>query len=571
MSYQEPEWAIKPSSSGEWYLTEIKNGVEIEKHNLDCRPTTVFGRATDMVHVPLNHESASRQHARIAFDSQGIPWLRDLKSTHGTVVNKKHLPESTRGKLESNSQKAGSRGIVLYPGDILQFGASTRIFCLEGPPEFDRGAMKAKLQQQQQQQTTKATGQINHVAQPTQQTINPNANKKQNNDDSVSWGISMDDDVDEETTASTADKTLPMDMQVPDKYRKAFDKLNTMKYKLSNLETEDGRIRRKGELSQGQEKQLQRNAERETNLKRSIVEFEEQLYDKIYPEKAGSKKRESSSRRNISDEEGDDDFFDRTKKGEENFIEAEESEKSLCAKWEKLFEQKKHHEAKINRAQRNVDTLRQKLSRLQANGDEDAFFVSNDLALANEALEKILDEQQRAINNMEEIEKLLKIVNPKIQTDRNSGYIGESIQKVEPKIERAEMLPPPIRLPAVPKKIEADSNTDQFSMPPPVMREPIKPSNAKNDNLMPPPKRKRVVGPAMPPPSAPQVGQPSGKGTLAFLSSMTKPENTSSPEKPSTRNVKKSAIDSKKDEWRAPEGQDGSGITKLNEKFAGRY
>jgi hypothetical protein len=29
--------------------------------------------------------------------------------------------------------------------------------------------------------------------------------------------------------------------------------------------------------------------------------------------------------------------------------------------------------------------------------------------------------------------------------------------------------------------------------------------------------------------------------------------------------------DPKKDEWRAPQGQDGSGITKLNAKFAGRY
>ena len=30
-------------------------------------------------------------------------------------------------------------------------------------------------------------------------------------------------------------------------------------------------------------------------------------------------------------------------------------------------------------------------------------------------------------------------------------------------------------------------------------------------------------------------------------------------------------FDSKKDEWVAPKGQDGSGITKLNAKFQGRY
>ena len=91
MSYQEPEWAVKPSQ-GEWYLTEIKGGMEVGKYRLDKRATTIFGRATDMVHIPLNHESASRQHARISFDSQGIPWLRDLKSTHGTACNKRPLP-----------------------------------------------------------------------------------------------------------------------------------------------------------------------------------------------------------------------------------------------------------------------------------------------------------------------------------------------------------------------------------------------------------------------------------------------------------------------------------------------
>ena len=82
-----------------------------------------------------------------------------------------------------------------------------------------------------------------------------------------------------------------------------------------------------------------------------------------------------------------------------------------------------------------------------------------------------------------------------------------------------------------------------------------------------PPKRKRVVGPSMPQPQA------TGKGTLAFLSSMTKASNSDKPsqDKLPIKNEMTSAPDSKKDVWRAPEGQDGSGITKLNAKFAGRY
>ena len=566
MSYQEPEWAVKPSQ-GAWYLTEIKGGMEVGKHRLDKRATTIFGRATDMVHIPLNHESASRQHARISFDSQGIPWLRDLKSTHGTACNKRPLPPQAIGKIESNSQKAGSRGIILYPGDILRFGASTRMFCLEGPPEFDRGAMKARMQQA-------ATVKSN-----TQYTTTKTSQPKPQ-EESISWGISMEDEVDENTTTS-ANKTLPMDMQVPDKYRKAFDRLNTLKYKLSNIQTEDDRIRRKGELSQGQEKQLQRNAEREENLKRNIIELEEELYDKIYPEKAGTKKKESNLHQNLGGED-DDDFFDRTQQKDESIINSEESEKSLISKWEKLYQQKRHQEtSSIPQAKSKVDSLRQRLVTLEARGDEEAFFVSNDLSLAKEALDKLYGEQQRALRNMDEIEKLLKVVNPKIKMDRHSGYIGEGIPKAPPIDEKVtpledltkKMMPPPVMLPPSLGTKEANRTSEDFIMPPPMMRKPslTETKKEREEGIMAPPmrppKRKRVVGPSMPQPQA------TGKGTLAFLSSMTKPSNSDkpSPDKLPIKDEMTSAPDSKKDVWRAPEGQDGSGITKLNAKFAGRY
>ena len=130
--YKEPEWATVPSSSL-WRLSEIKGGVEVEKHNLSDKATTILGRASDQVHVPLLHESISRQHARISFDAQGNPWLRDLQSSHGTFVNKKRLPSAASGKVESNSHQKGSRGVRIFVGDMLKFGASSRYFLLEGP------------------------------------------------------------------------------------------------------------------------------------------------------------------------------------------------------------------------------------------------------------------------------------------------------------------------------------------------------------------------------------------------------------------------------------------------------
>lgn len=610
--YVEPEWAHKPSQ--EWFLTEIKGGIEVAKYNLQERATTVLGHALDMVHIPLHHESASRQHARISFDSQGIPWLRDLKSTHGTRVNKRPMPPQVCGKTESNSNKPGSRGIMVYPGDIFQFGASTRIFTIDGPPEFERGAIKARLEQAAKNSASRVANVGQGGEQPT--------TKEPERDEGVSWGLSMDDDIENDDSGrgpESISKTLPMDMEVPEKHRKAFDRLNTMKYKLANLESEDGRIKKKYDLTEGQEKQLQRNSEREEALKRSINQLEEELYNKLYPEKANIPKSKQSEY--IQDDEVDD-YFDRTKEESEDIIEEEESEGSLVKKWKKLYSVKAEEQTNsLFPAERKVQEIQKRLSVLEAQNDEDAFFVQNDLALAKETLSKAVAKQESTIEKMKEIEKLLKIVNPKLQVDRESGYIGEGPPSPPPSKEKTSfkvpapvksMLPPPARQsPTIPRSTKSNRDSDFMAMPPPVLPPPRSPKSPQMEKkrkesssmdmppppilpapampsvpTMPPPKRSRVVGPSMkPPPASSGDGMDAKKttnpkkpaGTLAFLSSMTKDaDNKGSNGKSGDEDghqdaKKKGALDPKKDVWQAPKDQDGSGYTKLNAKFAGRY
>jgi len=580
-SYQEPEWAQKPSSAS-WTLSEIKGGVEVARHDLSARPTTIFGRAVDMVHIPLHHQSISRQHARIAFDNNETPWLRDLQSAHGTIVNKRRLPAQACGKQESNSKDAGARGVILKVGDMIKFGASTRYYTLEGPPP---GATK---EEKHLEELNKQRNQA------------PSQDESTKKDDGISWGMNMGDEESSEAIDNN-NKSVELDpSKIPEKYRKELDKIQGLKYKLANLENEDSRIRRKGsELSEGQQKQLDRNAEREAALRKTIQEREERLHDKLNYKSNNSSKKRSSYENNYDDD--DDDFFDRTKNendATELGVEDAESEETLTMKWKKLSGERRHLASTVlAKAKHRVDTLRQKLKSMQ--DSEEAFFVKNDLQLALEAKKKTDSSLNKTNSGMDEIEKLLNVVNPKLQCDRTIGYIGKgpppaeeakSNDRIEsfsmpaprqPKAVSMSMGPP---APMGPPPIVQPKKPETTSMPPPP------PSMQKDSQSMAPPnnKRKRVIGPAAVPPSNPAVEDrkpPRSKaqrtGTLAFLdrpSSSNTNSNTKAGKgvdnKPSSASAPKPFLSEdsyKMDVWTAPKGQDGSGKTKLNEKFAGRY
>ena len=107
MNYYSPPTWMNPPKENTWRLDEIKSGVIVNSYALNV-PLVIFGRtppscpslppaATRVDHCPqadndaflflaivTAHESCSRIHARIAFDSKGVPWLRDLGSGNGT-------------------------------------------------------------------------------------------------------------------------------------------------------------------------------------------------------------------------------------------------------------------------------------------------------------------------------------------------------------------------------------------------------------------------------------------------------------------------------------------------------
>ena len=114
-----PDWAAGDTASAmqdaPFVLEVIKDGVPADELPLgDAR--CLVGRAADAVQVPLAHPSISRVHACFQRSTDGLLYVADCASSHGSRLNKVPLPPL--------------KYVETRDGDVLQFGASTRIFAL---------------------------------------------------------------------------------------------------------------------------------------------------------------------------------------------------------------------------------------------------------------------------------------------------------------------------------------------------------------------------------------------------------------------------------------------------------
>jgi pSer/pThr/pTyr-binding forkhead associated (FHA) protein len=505
-----PPWAVTPTDET-WSLTEIKQGVTVAQHALH-RPCTFVGRAEDWVQIPVAHESCSRLHARLAFDFSGTLWLRDLGSTHGTFCNKRKLPPEACGAEESHRTTPGTRGIVVSPGDVLQFGASTRLYCVEGPADY---VMKRKL----------------NLA-----TRVPNA-----------MGVR-----DEAEPTVRGRQHSEEDEEIPEIFRHGYEQIQALRMKLANIQHESDRIQQKGYdgLTAGQEQQLQRNSQRITELQEKIDEKQNELDQNIATyhnnTRIGTYKKMNAE---ILEE---DEVDDRTKQvADENTLNPEgETEDSLRIKWNAIQSELMRVTESIDQIETNLEKLQQRTESL--NDEDELFFVRNDIQMNVEQKERLVMKQKELNERLGELERLLKIVNPCVQLYRmngiDKGSLAETdIARVEernesitssPPTEMITSMPPPsLAVPRVEPSMPPPPQSTRPTMPPPPFAAHVEPSVDRPD------KRQRVIkGPAMPPPS------------------VVPPINSAKP-----------VVISETDVWRPPRDQDGSGRSKLNDKFGGRY
>ena len=488
----------------------------------------------------------------------------------------------------------------MYPGDVFKFGASTRIYCLEGPEEFDK-----EIKQKQQ---VEKNSNANNNADTDQQEVQTQPE--------CSWGMTPDDDPiqDQNETARDIDPNLPTietffspssNYKISSSLLQLYKTYQTKQFKFQAIQTETSRIVQKEdrgvELTEGQTKQVEKNRERLENLEKDLddltVKLEEGIYSSVHGVQINLKKK----KRNVQSSKDDDfdDFFDRTahqnKKQRINNDEAE-SEQSLIQKWKAFYRSHEKQMEEVSRADRKSQKIQGEISSMD--DEEEAFFLQNDLSLAEEELKKSKSMLEDIRKEWTETEYLLKIVNPKLSWKRDDGTIGcegegssdkpieqqaKSVDKVtNVMMEEPIMMPPPLKTETVSDTGVGETSSSSL----PTMQPPTVPTTVT--------KTSRIVGPTVPKPSdisptdisldeTPKTisnkrrigpSHPSSIGTLAALQQAVNVEQKDKSTRHSQvpkQNSTALPFDPRKDEWTAPKDQDGSGRTSLHDKFKGRY
>ncbi|KAK6505189.1 hypothetical protein TWF481_007107 [Arthrobotrys musiformis] len=128
LKYVEPAESRLPPSSITYRLYVFKSSEILETITLSTRTAWLFGRDRLVADIPLDHPSASKQHAVIQFrfiskvneygerKGEVKPYVIDLGSANGTMVNGDAVPEKRYFELKEK--------------DVVTFGHSSREYVL---------------------------------------------------------------------------------------------------------------------------------------------------------------------------------------------------------------------------------------------------------------------------------------------------------------------------------------------------------------------------------------------------------------------------------------------------------
>lgn len=471
----------------------------------------------------------------------------------------------------------------------------TRVYILDGPEECERGRLNAK---NEQVALLKKLAASTKGVESSISEIKNTACASENVENSSS------------SISSTADEP------VPEKHRKLLERIQAKKYKQNNVHIEMQRIRSKAmsvELTSGQSSQLEKLESRDALLVKEIEDLEATLSEKIHQAShnnhAVAKRKKTDGTSNY--DEDLDSLYDRTSakrlRGDQmKDRPVAETEQSLIEKCTALFDQMKHKKGITRDKEKKLKAIEEQLQSIGEDNDEH-FFVNNKLELAKEEFNSATDIIRSIDKDITEIEEIFKYSDNKIVVDRELMFVGSDTEHAQ-------------RLSCITEHKLKEESVNEFHMimPPPMSRGVLNKNGI--DNLMPPPshtssptkkcqgvknndgvgegsreicgaavkvqreiadelkikertkKQKAIKGPMRP-----QLGS---QGTLSIVKELLL-EKGNKHDKHARRLVthdnepldstNQNNVDQKIDEWVAPSNQDGSGKTKLNDKFRGRY
>ena len=579
-------WSTVPPSTSPWSLECISSGVSrgtLKLSSLYGTDSTtkhlLIGRDSDTCPIEISSPLASRVHAVLAFKNLSnstanvllLPHLRDLNSSHGTFLNFKatRLPDGAY--------------VEVYDGDIVQFGGDVekrKYYVVHGPvgrsdvPNERRGVVKVE-----DREKGKAVQVIEELR-----------------------GLAA-----SAAAAGGGTAGIPgIPKELTKGQLKLNDKLAQKKAKVASLVLEMDRIECKrgeatGELSAGQESTLARNGEMVEKLGREVEEMEKRVEGmREVEEKGGEGEEERRRRRNAGEEEeegegeadqADVDFYDRTAvKKERSALDTNEA-LSAAEVLAVLTDQ----EGKIAANEDLLATAERKAAiNAPREGDDELDAYERTLKVA-----EILEDQAGIRKTIEEAgkekaraEKLLDVIDGEWRVRREEE--GERAREAAAAAAAAATTTEKRREEAREKGRAAEARAAEAAAvrpgsengseslggpSPPPPRAPAATLGPSAAMLPPPPSRPKpspspsaakvaaVKGPTLPPPSLPP-SQPRKKRPAP-----TPPSPPPSAKKPTTQPsaVARTGEEGNDDTWKPPEGQDGSGRTKLNDKFKGRY
>jgi pSer/pThr/pTyr-binding forkhead associated (FHA) protein len=426
--YSVPAWSTIPTESFD--LEVLKDGSIISHIPISSQPTYIFGRNHDACDIVLDHQSISREHAALQFGDRNELYLMDLGSAHGTKRNK--IPV------------VANEFVRLNVGDILSFGASTRLYIVNGPTalmpdEYD--SQNTRLVRKQMHERSEELAK----------------RAKEEEEAGISWGFdedaenSSDEEDVEEEKANLPDyikndpnydrkfgkkySSAVKESEVHERDKELLEKIKAKERKIQNMQEENRRIYMKensqeGGLTEGQMAAVARNDERIQALMSEIDEIHSELNSKkSLRESKAATSRMISGKKDIRE---DSDFFDltsdtadastnwRLRKKQGKGQTAQGPQKKSSAPEQVLTYESLQHQFSLEK--RKLDEIARKIA--EENGkiiDESVEIVSGDMdgvlrlqesAEAKASLKRLLFSEQEQMKKVAVTERLLKLATP---------------------------------------------------------------------------------------------------------------------------------------------------------------